>query len=864
MDKVTRRGFLKLGLTATSTALVSSRIFNTRAGAMELRLGGEDYIYYRVEERKPVPFACINCNSRDSALAYVNTESNRIVKIEGNPDDVASRGRCCPMGNAGFLQAYDPDRILFPMKRVGSRGSGKWKRISWDEAIGEIAGRIKPLLSKGRQSEIFLHMGRDTTGGALKRFMDTLGSPNLIKAGYVGDINKRRAMEITWGADFETPDFTHSRYILIFGANPYETSQTRAQRITDGRIEKDAKIVVLDVRVSNTAGRADEWLPIFPGTDGLVALAMANVIIEEGLADRDFINKWTNYSYNRLARHLKKYTPEMAEKYSGLPASDIRRIAIEFAENKPATVFTYRGPSSHFYGMYQERACMLLPIITGNVDVEGGYCLPRRINYLEAEPIPPEPKKTGSLPLSEQFPLSIDNATPLLPFYLKEGRQKISILFNYMSNPAYSSSAAAAWRDAMEDESTIPFIVDFSPFMSESASLADIILPDTSYLERYEPENSNTTLFPTVRLRQPVVTPLGESRETRMVLKDIIHRLDPDGKRGMKRYWDFKDSEDWMRRHFDNMPGLREAGGLNFLKKKGVWPVYGKLDRKTRKIVDKDGKPIRAEYGIYKKELSKEEMKGARIDPKTGVISKRGKAIGVRIRGRNYRGFNTPSRRIEIYAAGLKRHGFSPLPTWEQVPWHKGLRKDELVLVTFKWSEHNSSLTPNVKWLSEIVHSNPAWLNKKTAEELGIRDGDMIRITTPAGYMVTKAHTTEGIHPQVIAVPSSSGHWALGRVATATPESEGHEWAKSGDRDIEHNLWWRDRGVNPNDIIPVFPDPMTGAQTWSDTVVTVTPALRGDRYGDIKVHNSKHYEHYKEMLRYAMGGDLSRKIARAS
>ena len=173
MDNLTRRGFLKLGLTTTGTLMVGPRILK----AMELKLGGEDYIYLRVEERKPVPFSCINCESRDGALAYLNTETNRIVKIEGNPLDVSSRGRCCPKGNAAYLQTYDPDRILYPLKRTGERGEGKWKRITWDEALDEVTGRLTEVLDKGSVSEIFCHMGKDTTGGALNRFMDTLGAP---------------------------------------------------------------------------------------------------------------------------------------------------------------------------------------------------------------------------------------------------------------------------------------------------------------------------------------------------------------------------------------------------------------------------------------------------------------------------------------------------------------------------------------------------------------------------------------------------------------------------------------------------------------------------------------------------------------
>ena len=139
--------------------------------------------------------------------------------------------------------------------------------------------------------------------------------------------------------------------------------------------------------------------------------------------------------------------------------------------------------------------------------------------------------------------------------------------------------------------------------MGEETALADLILPDCPYLERWEPESMPNSLWPWLGIRQPVIKSLGESRENRIMMRDIIWKLDPDGKRGMKKYWNFKDGEDYMRQHFDNVPGLKEAGGLDFLKKHGVWPIYGKLNPRTGKISDKTGREIEAEYGLHMKEI---------------------------------------------------------------------------------------------------------------------------------------------------------------------------------------------------------------------------------------------------------------------
>ena len=181
-----------------------------------------------------------------------------------------------------------------------------------------------------------------------------------------------------------------------------------------------------------------------------------------------------------------------------------------------------------------------------------------------------------------------------------------------------------------------------------------------------------------------------------------------------------------------------------------------------------------------------------------------------------------------------------------------------MIMTTFKWNVHTQSRTTNVKWLTEIVHSNPAWINKATADKLGIKHGDLIRITSPVGYMVTKARVTEGIHPKVVAVSNTLGT-KFGRVAAAKKNEPPSMWGNVEDPDMK-NIWWKAEGVNPNDIIPASADPIGGSQGWYDTVVKVTPAKAGDKFGDVKVDNSKHFEFYKETMEYAYTGKRHREM----
>ncbi|MBI5683196.1 MAG: hypothetical protein HZC45_08575 [Deltaproteobacteria bacterium] len=394
-----------------------------------------------------------------------------------------------------------------------------------------------------------------------------------------------------------------------------------------------------------------------------------------------------------------------------------------------------------------------------------------------------------------------------LPFKIKDSSQKVAILLNYMSNPAYSAPAASLWREVLKDEKLVPFIVEFSPFMSETVILADIILPDVVSVERHEVVSSPTALKPWVSVTTPIVKPQGEAMDVRVVMQKIVKAIDTEGK-GIGGAWDFKDEAEWVKKQIEETPELKDK--YEDIMNSGTYPVYGKLDSKGRKIVDENGKAVDGVFGSYKKG-----------------------------------GFSTLSKKIQIHIKEFEKAG-AALPVWQDNPKHKGLKEGEFVLTTFKWAYHTNGRTSNLKYLSEIVHSNPVWLNKKEALKLGIKDGGLVRVISPVGYIVTKVFVTNGINTKTAAISASAGRWAYGRVAQANPYANPVVSAEMEDLDIDDNLWWRDKGVNPNDIIPVSVDPIGGGQAWFDTVVKIEPAQKGDKYGDVKVDNNKHVEIYKE------------------
>ncbi len=771
MSDFSRRDFLKLGIGAGSFLFLGNQLCRL-VPAKELEEGGKEVSRTTGKFRQPIVSTCMHCYARCGIIGYVGY--GRLVKIGGNPSHPNSRGRLCAKGQAGINLLYDPDRLLFPFKRVGKRGEGRWQRISWEDAYQEIASRLRKVQDQGYPERFVFFSERDvTTSSFSKRFCDAFRTPNHLSHAALSGPNKRVAQYLTWGAEFDINDVAYTQYMLNFGSNPYEAHLLRssfAQRIAEGRTERifggrshnRAKLVTFDVRLSQTAGRSDEWFPIKPGTDGIAALAMAHVILKEDLYDKDFISKWTNVSLERLRDHLKPYTPEQAEKECGVSAADLRRIAIEFASTKPATTLSSGGLNKHKNGVENERCLLLLNALTGNVDIRGGFCLPRFISWEDPAPQPPEVSAGTPLTKPKEFPLTRGGYFQDILLKIREGRQPVQVLMTYKANPVYSQPDCEANKKILQDEKLIPFHVAIDTHVTESSVFADLLLPEATYLERLEIESPPALeMIPFISLRQPVVKPLGESVAFMDILIELARRMGRD----MEKYFPYGSAEDYWTAVISKFPALVGAGGMDYLREHGWW-----MESRAKR-----------EYQAYLK-----------------------------------KGFATPSGKLEIYSPKMEAAGYAALPTYRPIAEHKKLKDEELILTTFQWNVHTHFSTANCKWLAEIIHANPAWINSRLAEQRGIRDGDAIRVTSRLGSIVTRAYVTQGIHPQVIAISDSCGHWQFGQVAQARrfrspdPETMLIWWGKEGN------------GVHPNPIIPAVSDPIGGGQAWMDTVVTIT------------------------------------------
>ncbi|MBI4319023.1 MAG: molybdopterin-dependent oxidoreductase [Chloroflexi bacterium] len=763
MSKISRRNFLKFGLAGAAALVVVNRAVELlKAG--ELIEGGASVSRTTNTSRVPIASTCTLCEARCGILGFV--EEGRLVKIEGNPRDLNNRGRICARGQAGMNLLYNPDRLLYPVKRVGLRGQGRWKRISWDEAYTEIAARLSALQAERRQDQFAFYAGLDGMDGLTSRFLTAFGTSSVVQDVASHAANRWIGRMLSFGQDEEIVDAANSKFILNFGANPYEAHPHYVpfiQRIIDGRMN-GARLVTFDCRLSNTAAKSDKWYPIRPGTDGIVALAMANLIMQRGLYDRDFIENWINFPPDRLTQHLMQYTPEQAEKESGVRATEITRVAVEFAMTKPAAAISGGGATGHVNGVQNQRAIALLNAITGNVDVRGGACLPRLYQLEEPEPAPKPLTHNSPLARPTDYPLASYSVPQRAMSMIKDLKQKTDVLMTFLANPAYSNPDPELTAAVLKDEKLVPHFYAVDTFISETAALADIVLPASTYLESWGLHLvPSYLLMPTLNVSQPVVAAQGESVPAHDMLIELARRIGG----GMESYFAFGTMEGYITGAIGKIDGLTKAGGLKYLKANGTW-----------------------------------------IDPSLPIV----------YRAYQKQKFPTPSGKFEVYSKALESTGFSALPAYEPIAATKELGEDEFILTTFQASVHNGSNTAASVLLSEIVHENPLWINAEIAKEKGIKKGDRIRVTTSTGVIVVKAQPSNGIHPKTVAIGRHTGHWEYGKIAKG-------ERFDSGDPN-SRLIWWdkHGNGVHAYNIIPVSSDPIGGGQGWTDTKVTIRKA----------------------------------------
>ena len=626
----------------------------------------------------------------------VRVEEGRITQVEGLKDHPLNKGRLCPKGERAIELVYHPDRLKYPLKKV----DGQWKRVTWEEALTEIADKLQKLKKEFGPEALSIFSGSIGVENLemmemAQRFKGAFGSPNFISVEGICYRMRIRARQMTFG-NYPVEEM-NPRLYMLWGHNP-EQSDFPLQLAIEENLAKGSKIVVIDPKKIPLAKKADLYLAIRPGTDGALALALMHVIIKENLYDRDFIGRWTR-GFEKLVPHVEAYTPEWAEKITWVPAEEIRKLARLYAGAESASIFQGTNTQDQTAnGTQNSRAFAILQIITGNINNPGGWVITPRLT-LTGIGLPTERTPIGA----ESYRLFYEIWGRKSPYgqvvcFPDSVPNPIRALMVTGGNPLISMPDSKAFREALRK---LDLLVVHELFMTETAEMAHYVLPACTHLEKNGLAYSYNVChgMPYLMLRKKAIEPLHESWSE-------------------FRFW-------------------TELG-----KKMGMAEVFPwKTDEE---VIELELKPS----GLTYRELKEEKIAGAFYMEKQYGMD----AFEVK-------GFSTPSRKIEIYSETFEKEGFDPLPTYrepDQSPLGdpKMFERYPLVLTTgarilyYTHGQHR-----NIKGLKEKSPEPFAEMHPKSADRFGIKGGDWIIVESNRGQIKVKALVTEDMREGVVSIP---------------------------------------------------------------------------------------------------------------
>ena len=574
---ISRRDFLKLGA-ASAGALALGQMLPPRVAQAAREAG-----HLNAERDGYIPSMCEMCVWRCGLIAKV--KDGRVVKLDGNPEHPHSRGNLCPRGQSGLMNTYDPDRVLTPLVRVGKRGEGLFRQASWDEALDIVASNMLKIKEKYGAEAMVFSSTHNLSQVQFENLLYAFGSPNYGTQRSLCFNAMITAFSLTYGVEEPSRKYDDIEFILMVGRNMMEAISTSETSELSHAIDRGAKLVYLDPRYTKTASKASEWIPIRPGTDSAFLLAMISVITTNELADCEFVKKYV-VGCDDLPREMSRYTTEWAEKITGIPAATIERIAREYAAAKHNALAHPGWRTSNFINSFQtERAIATLNAISGNVLTPGG-CLSAEVAAegagLGMPKQPPYPRVSA---------LRLDGVPwkyPLVPLKLgvfQELRDAILTGEPYQShgwfisrqNPILSLPDRAKTLEAF---GKMDFIATVDIIMNDTAWFSDVVLPEASYLERYDP------LLPVngkAFIRQPVIEPQGEAKSALWIYKQLGERL------GLGDFFQYEDEEDYIRQQlkplgvsledvklkgYAEMPAEESDGEITFNTTSGKIEVY--------------------------------------------------------------------------------------------------------------------------------------------------------------------------------------------------------------------------------------------------------------------------------------------------
>lgn len=662
---------------------------------------------------KIIRTTCQGCHCECGVLVHI--ESGKIKKIEGDSNFPMNKGFICIKGRVYHEYVYHPDRLKYPMKKVGKH-EGKWQRITWDQALNEIADKLTEIKEQyGPESIALIHgTGPRSSHISTHLLACALGTPNIASTDWhVCSAVTQVAETCTYGKSITMeigPDYVNANCILVWGANPTVTHPPRGMEIVDAKRKRNVKLIVVDPRRTNLASQADLWLQVRPGTDCALALGMINTIIEEELYDKEFVEKWC-YGFDKLKEHVKQFPPEKVAEITWVSPDKIKEAARMYAITKPATLH-HRVAVEHSINSTQTcRALAILIALTGNIDVRGGNVFPVRLKGYMSTPmlmgrgsegkafrLPPEieKKRIGS----DVYPLvsgpdavhTVFVTAPLLIDAILDGKPyPIKALFCAGANPVLSiQNSKKVWRALKKLELLV--VTDF--FMTPTAELADYVLPATMWPERDECCDLMYTNY--IAVRQKAIEPLYECWDDMKIAIELVKRIP------------------WANRNFLPWDSVEEFN---------EWRIKG--------------------LGITFEEF---KIRGYIIEP-------------MRYKKFELEGFETPTGKVELYSTIFEKYGYDPLPTYVEPPESpistpRLLKEYPFILITgSRYINYFHSEGRQIPSLRKITPDPEVKIHPDTAAKLNIKNGDWVWIETPqvkGERAMFKAKLTTNIHPMVV------------------------------------------------------------------------------------------------------------------
>lgn len=702
-----RRAFLK----ATGTGIVGTAMWDMspfKSFTLEEALAAAAKAGETV-----IPTFCGMCGPAANCGIYAFTKNDRFIKVAGMKESPVNNGSLCPKGQAAPQWVYSPERLKYPLKRVGKKGEGKFQKITWNEAIETIADTLKRQKEKyGPESLGMLAPARRTYSDYLYRFLMAHGSPNYGHSGICAMQMAFAFMYTVGGWPFRTVDYEKSDVILIWGRQPiYAGPALRDARAFVSAKERGAKIIAIKPSVEPDVGLADMWVPVRPGTDAALALAMLHVVVNENLIDKDFVEKWC-YGYDQLKDHVQKYPPTWAEKITGIPSEQITEIARLYATAKHAGIDLGNGVEHAPSSNDAIRAVAILIAITGHLDRPGG-------NLFPAPSKMPRPK---SVHLRERYTqewvdklVAPEFPKPFQPFIEGTASAYYGLLDSVLTEKPFPIRAIIApgtqpivstrgSKRVVEALKKLEFYVVVDVSRTADMDYADIVIPTAT---PYEIDHPFEIRGNWIMARNRVIQPLGDYKSIFEFLCDL----------GVKMGYG---SDFWNGSMVDSMNDQLKPFGMTIdeLRKH---PTGIKYEFPPRT------------YENYEKVF---------------------KTKSPRLSGAPF----LPQGKVAIYNTSFKEAGFTPLPEWREPPESitgtpELTKKYPLILSDYHTSSvYTASWQRDVPYLREILPYPMLHIHPDTASKRGIKNGDWVRVESPHGWMKVKAEIYPGIRPDTVMI----------------------------------------------------------------------------------------------------------------